>query len=822
MKQPFLIIPAARTVVALLFVFLASVIAPAIAHAGPTADAGPYHLSVTTDPPLVPAQGKVTLRIRITDHSGQPISGMTVRALTKMPGMDMGEREGNALPLGKEPGLYATPATFAMVGDYDSSLALSGPLGKATAHISLRTGQNTEGAAKSGFPWLLLLGSLLGLGLVLLLLWRMRHTDQLPDTRAMFTRQTMGALLLLVVITGAAFFAVRNLRRPGALTPIDAQAMDMSYMPPPPGFVPVELATVSRGTVESRVRYTASAVGFTEQPVYSRITGTLLSMPFYAGDRVKRGQVLARLDTSQTQPQQAERQAAVAQASQGIAVARAEQKQAEASITQAHAELAGKRGAVTEARNNVEAAKAALANVEAARQAAQAQIADAEAQLTAAQADSTFWKAQIERSAALLKAGAISGEEFQHDRAQAQSADAKVQQAEAQITRMKADARAQEAAVRQATAQIASAEAKVQIAQSELSAHVAHVQETQAARDTARQKVGQAQSGVAGARAMLTAATANQGYSEIRSPFNGVVVARQIPPGTLVSPGQAILTIAQIDPVRVQASLPQNDLAAIRVGASVEITGRDGTGPKKPLPALITSIVPAVDTTARTGIVEAVIANPGQTILPGQYLTMTLTTGARRDALRVPTRALVYRPVSGEMPSDRTLPIVWVAEEAGATGQFTVRPVPVQVGLPGSETTEIISGLSEGQRVVVTGATNLKEGDTVAESPASPTATGPMVEGAGNTSASSSQVAVAVTERGFEPSSLTLTAGVPAHITFTRKTDNTCAKEVVFPDYGINKPLPLNTPVIVSFTPKKGTFAFVCGMNMVKGKVVAR
>jgi plastocyanin domain-containing protein len=79
---------------------------------------------------------------------------------------------------------------------------------------------------------------------------------------------------------------------------------------------------------------------------------------------------------------------------------------------------------------------------------------------------------------------------------------------------------------------------------------------------------------------------------------------------------------------------------------------------------------------------------------------------------------------------------------------------------------------------------------------------------------------IEVTGKGFEPSSLKLKAGVPARVTFVRKTDETCAKEVVIKEYNINRKLPLNEPVTVEFTPRKGEFTFACGMNMLKGKLI--
>jgi plastocyanin domain-containing protein len=79
---------------------------------------------------------------------------------------------------------------------------------------------------------------------------------------------------------------------------------------------------------------------------------------------------------------------------------------------------------------------------------------------------------------------------------------------------------------------------------------------------------------------------------------------------------------------------------------------------------------------------------------------------------------------------------------------------------------------------------------------------------------------VEITDKGFEPSSLKLKAGVPAKVTFVRKTGETCAKEVVIKEYKINRKLPLNEPVTVEFTPRKGEFTFACGMDMIKGTLI--
>src|SRR5690606_15227500 len=123
--------------------------------------------------------------------------------------------------------------------------------------------------------------------------YRMRQTGQKVHWRGLFSRPVLGGLAVLLVMLAIVVYGVNRGRRPGAMTPLEAQGMEMS-MPAPPGTAAVELATVRRGPVQSRVRYTGQAVGYIEQDVYPRVTGNLLWMPFYAGDRVKKGQLLAR------------------------------------------------------------------------------------------------------------------------------------------------------------------------------------------------------------------------------------------------------------------------------------------------------------------------------------------------------------------------------------------------------------------------------------------------------------------------------------------------------------------------------------------------
>jgi plastocyanin domain-containing protein len=82
-------------------------------------------------------------------------------------------------------------------------------------------------------------------------------------------------------------------------------------------------------------------------------------------------------------------------------------------------------------------------------------------------------------------------------------------------------------------------------------------------------------------------------------------------------------------------------------------------------------------------------------------------------------------------------------------------------------------------------------------------------------------VEMAVTEDGFMPSKVKARKGEKLRLVVTRKTDRTCAKEIVIPSYGINQPLPLDRAVTVELTPKaSGEIRYACGMDMISGVVL--
>jgi plastocyanin domain-containing protein len=85
------------------------------------------------------------------------------------------------------------------------------------------------------------------------------------------------------------------------------------------------------------------------------------------------------------------------------------------------------------------------------------------------------------------------------------------------------------------------------------------------------------------------------------------------------------------------------------------------------------------------------------------------------------------------------------------------------------------------------------------------------------------RVALEVTDEGFVPASVNIPAGRPVTLAVTRRTDRTCATELILKDYAIDLKLPLNETVEATFTPTQaGALTYACGMDMIKGTLVVQ
>ena len=157
-------------------------------------------------------------------------------------------------------------------------------------------------------------------------------------------------------------------------------------------------------------------------------------------------------------------------------------------------------------------------------------------------------------------------------------------------------------------------------------------------------------------------------------------------------------------------------------------------------------------------------------------------------------------------------------------GTFIEREV--RLGAAANGEVVVLSGVQAGDVVVSQGSFSVRAererlGLRAAPGSSLPGSTAPPEHAGMQGMPDVQEARITVGDTSFEPSRLTLRAGVPARLTFTRTRGKTCATSVVFASLKIKKELPLNEPVMVEFTPKKtGEIAFACGMNMLRGTVV--
>ena len=200
---------------------------------------------------------------------------------------------------------------------------------------------------------------------------------------------------------------------------------------------------------------------------------------------------------------------------------------------------------------------------------------------------------------------------------------------------------------------------------------------------------------VAGAEARVDGALARLADREIRAPFAGVLGRRAVSLGAQVSPGSVITTLDDVDPIKLEFSIPESFLTALRVGA--EVTARSTAYGDAPFAGVVTFLSPRVDPVTRAVAVRAAIANEDRRLRPGMLLTVDLVRDAR-ESLMVLESALV--------PRGSTQQVYRVRD-----GVADIVPVTLGVRRPGI--VELTGGVEEGDRLVIEGAARLRSGGPV-------------------------------------------------------------------------------------------------------------
>lgn len=212
-------------------------------------------------------------------------------------------------------------------------------------------------------------------------------------------------------------------------------------------------------------------------------------------------------------------------------------------------------------------------------------------------------------------------------------------------------------------------------------------------------KLAEAKVGLA--RAEVGRLEALRQFAKITAPYDGVVTARFVDPGALIqqgtnSTGTPVLTIANIDTIRVYTYVPEADVSYVDRGKPTMVLLN--ALPGKGFSGKITRFANALDPQTRTMKTEIDLPNPGHRILPGMYGTAELKLAAEPEALFVPGPA-IRRDADGR-------PFVYTVE------QDRIRRVPIQTGLDDGSMIQV-KGLRGNETVVLSGTTTLQEGIAV-------------------------------------------------------------------------------------------------------------
>ena len=224
--------------------------------------------------------------------------------------------------------------------------------------------------------------------------------------------------------------------------------------------------------------------------------------------------------------------------------------------------------------------------------------------------------------------------------------------------------------------------------------------------DGARSALDAAEARVAGATAQLDAARIALADCALTSPMNALVLGRNVEEGTLVSAGTVGFTLADLSSVKAVFGVPDIIVRALEIGQPLAVSVEAVPGAR--FKGRITAIAPSAERQSRVFDVEVTIPNPTGTLRSGMIATVETPHAAGpvpSGEAAVPLTAVL------RSPSDPDGYAVFVLAGDGENAVAKVRPV--KLGEVVGNRIVVTSGLAAGERVVVTGATIVSDGDHV-------------------------------------------------------------------------------------------------------------
>ncbi len=497
---------------------------------------------------------------------------------------------------------------------------------------------------------------------------------------------------------------------------------------------PVTVSTAMRGSIDETLEITGTAEADDEVDVVTEVAGKVSRVYADVGDYVRRGQTLVRIDT-QLAAAQADQAAAgvrsaevalsraregltltdettasaVRQAEVGVAAAKERLEQARAGARLVEAQVTSR---IEQARTGVESAETQLAEVRAG--ARDQQRRQAEAQVRQAKAGLDLAEQTHQRYKSLFDSGVIAAQQYDQVRTEYQVAQATYEQAVEALSLVEEGARTEqvrlaELGVRQAGEQLALAEAgrtQIDVAQQDVRAAEEGVRQAEEQRRAAiagRRQVDLRERDIAAAQAAIGQAEAGRRLTSVqlskhvvRAPISGLVAMRAVDPGEGALPGGPVMRLVDIDPIRVNAIVGELDIDRVGQGDR-GVVSFDGLGGQD-FVGTVTDIAPQAVPGSRNFVVRVDVENPGGLIRPGMFARVELILASHTDTVIVVRDALLERDHARE---------VFVVSD----GTIEIREV--EVGAIRGNLVEILSGIRDGDMVVVSGQDALADGQRV-------------------------------------------------------------------------------------------------------------
>lgn len=222
---------------------------------------------------------------------------------------------------------------------------------------------------------------------------------------------------------------------------------------------------------------------------------------------------------------------------------------------------------------------------------------------------------------------------------------------------------------------------------------------SQAELDSAHARLKEAEAQVDYYRALIERKT-------VRAPFTGKLGIHRISIGQYLNQGSPVVSLQSLDPVYVEFSLPQQRLGDVSEGLDVAVSS--DSYPGEVFRGRITAVNPDVDPETRNVRIQATLANPGNRLRPGMFVTIELIEAEAVSQLFIPATAVMHSPFGDS---------VFVIEEGEAapdgTRQLVIRQKVISLGTRRGDFVAVTDGVEAGMRIVSTGVFKLQPGMAV-------------------------------------------------------------------------------------------------------------